>query len=120
MGVMVEDEDVATANRRLADLQTRTPAAIAQWADLGGDYLDVSRGFQRGDDTDAAFHAAQEGIRRLGPAFLKNPEALAEPMRGLVAQYLTLTQHGARKADEALLMPIAMALGQLIDPDADD
>lgn len=112
---MVDEDDVTTAGHLLATIEKQTPATIEGWAELGEGYLDVSRHYERGGETDAAFNAARDGIRRLSPTFLKDPEDLAEPMRGLVAQYLALTEHSKHKADKAMLMPIATALGHLID-----
>ena len=117
---MVECDDVEAASRLLNDIKDRTPTTIEEWQELGEDYLDVSRGFERGNDTESAFNAARAGIERLTPTFLKDPEDLAEPMRGLVAQYLGLTEHSKHKADKKMLMPIATALGHLMDSGMDD
>jgi hypothetical protein len=53
-------------------------------------------------------------IEALKDDFLAEPEALAPAMRALVAQYVALCTHSRERPDDALLRPIAIALGKLI------
>jgi phage I-like protein len=75
--------------------------------------LDLSRAYEQDDRMEEALAAAREGVATLSPDFLAKPQSFAVPMRALLAQYVGLAQRSRAQVDEALLAPIAQALGDL-------
>jgi hypothetical protein len=84
--------------------------------------LELSRAYERDDRTEDALATAHEGVATLAPNFLAKPRWLAGSIRALVAQYVALAQRSRAEPDEALLTPIAQALGDLnrAEDEADD
>lgn len=74
---------------------------------------DLGRALERADRGGEAVGAAREGVAMLSPAFLADPRRFATPMRALVGQYVALAQRSGEHPDEAMLGPIAQALGDL-------
>lgn len=74
---------------------------------------ELSRVYQREDRTEDALATARESVATLAPEFLAKPQRVSEPMRALVARYVALAQLYRVEPDQALLMPIAQALGDL-------
>jgi hypothetical protein len=83
---------------------------------------ELSRVYERADRMEDALAAARESVATLSPGFLQNPQRLSESMRALVTQYVALAQRCRAQPDEALLAPIAQALGDLtrVEDEADD
>jgi hypothetical protein len=75
--------------------------------------LELSRAYERTDRGGEALAAAKESVATLAPDFLAKPQWFLVPMRALVAQYVALAQRAGEPADEALLAPIAQAMGDL-------
>jgi len=74
---------------------------------------ELSRALAKADREKEAEDAARESVGTLAPEFLANPRQLAAPMRALVGQYVALAQRRGGHPDEAMLGPIAQALGEL-------
>lgn len=105
-----------------ADLETLEAAAAALRSLPPGErparevaraQLDLARAYEAAGREDDALAASRVGIEALSPAFLAEPAALADAMRELVTQYVAIGRHARTRPDEALLQPIAQALGDL-------
>ncbi|MFO1152908.1 MAG: hypothetical protein U1E42_04445 [Rhodospirillales bacterium] len=106
-----DDGDVLAARRevdRLAAASTASPAELASAR------LALSRALDEADRPSDAMGAARAGIEALAPAFGAGPQALAEPMRALVSQYVAVARRTDQSPDRVLLTPIATALGGVV------
>ena len=106
-----DDADVLAARRevdRLVAARAHNPAELAAAR------LALSRALANADRAPDAMAAAEAGIRELAPAFQAEPQALAEPMRALVSQYVAVSRRTDRAPDRALLMPIAASLAGVV------
>jgi hypothetical protein len=106
-----DDADVLAARREVDRL---VAAGAHAPAELAAARLALSRALANADRASDAMAAAEAGIRELAPAFQAEPQALAEPMRALVSQYVAVARRTARAPDRALLMPIAASLGGVV------
>ncbi|MFO1127927.1 MAG: hypothetical protein U1E66_05770 [Rhodospirillales bacterium] len=105
-----DDPDVAAAAARVERLlqQGHAPADVAEAR------LALSRALDRADRDADSMAAARTGISELAAAFQADPQALAEPMRALVSQYLAAARRTSTAPDRGLLTPIATTLGGLV------
>src|SRR5512147_1291373 len=104
---LAEEAEVATQRRLVAEEGNRHRPGLAEAL------LDLSRAYEQGDRVEDALATAHDGVSSLSSDFLADPRRFAAPMRTLIAQYLALVQRSRARADEALLAPIAQALGNL-------
>lgn len=111
---MITTPSVSEAEGAVAE-QRRLMAAEGERyrPQLANALSELSRVYDREDRTEDAFAAARESVATLSPDFLQNPRRLSESMRALVTQYVALAQRSRVQPDEALLAPIAQALGDL-------
>jgi hypothetical protein len=84
-----------------------------QQSELAKALLDLSLVYDGADRTAEALASAREGVTVLKGEFLATPTRFAAPMRGLLSQYLSLAKRCREKPDDALLGPIAQALGDV-------
>jgi hypothetical protein len=105
--LLPEETAVADKRRLVADQGDRHRPELAKAL------LDLSRAYERDDRMEQTLAAAREGVATLSPDFLAKPKSFAVPMRALLAQYVGLAQRSRAQVDEALLAPIAQALGDL-------
>jgi hypothetical protein len=98
---------VEVSRRSLAQQGEGSRAALA------AALLDLSRVYDEAASTGKAAAAAKESVEVLSPAFLSAPAQHASAMRAAVALYLALVRRSRETADEALLAPIAQAMGDL-------
>jgi hypothetical protein len=111
---MNEPLALAAAEAAVADKRRLLAAEGDQHrGELSRALLELSRALQGADRDDDALAAAEESVRVLAPAFLARPAWFAAPMRAVIAQYVALAQRLRRGPDEALLAPLAQALGDL-------
>jgi hypothetical protein len=104
---IVEEADVAAKRRLVAE------EGNGRRPELAEALLDLSRAYERGDRMTEALATARESVATLSPGFLADPPRFAAPMRTLMTQYVALAQRSRVPADDALLAPIAQALGNL-------
>lgn len=120
---MTSSLDLAEAEAAVAD-QRRMLAGggFADRSGLAKALLRLAQARLKADLEEAALAAAEEGIAVLSPAFLDKPARFAVPMRALLAEYVAMAQRLRRRPDEALLAPVALALGTLTraEDEADD
>lgn len=120
---MTSSLDLAEAEAAVAD-QRRALAGggLADRSGLAKALLRLAQARLRADLEEAALAAAEEGVAVLSPAFLDKPARFAVPMRALLAEYVAMAQRLRRRPDEALLAPVAQALGTLTraEDEADD
>jgi hypothetical protein len=102
---LAEEAEVATKRRLLAENGSRHELAKA--------LLDLSRAYEQGNRIEDALATAHDGVSTLSSDFLADPRRFAAPMRTLIAHYVALAQRSRTRPDEALLAPIAQALGDL-------
>ena len=101
-------ESLVAEKRRL--LESDGPR---QRPELSKALLDLSRAYEGADRGSDALAAAKESVATLAADFLAKPGGLAMLMRGLLSQYVSLAKRSGETPDEALLAPIAQALGDL-------
>jgi hypothetical protein len=106
-----DDADVTAARREVDRLLAGPKPAPAELAEAR---LALTRALDTADHPLEAMAAAEAGIRELAPAFQAEPQALAEPMRALVSQYVAVSRRTDRAPDRALLMPIAASLAGVV------
>lgn len=87
--------------------------SLQQRSELATALLGLALAYEGADRTADALASAREGVAVLKSDFLAKPAQLAAPMRGLLSQYLSLARRCGEKPDDALLAPIAQALGDL-------
>jgi hypothetical protein len=104
---LAEEAEVARKRRLVADEGNRHRPELAKAL------LDLSRAYEQADRIEDALAMAHEGVTTLSPDFLAKPQRFAAPMRALIAQYVALAHRTRAQPDEALLAPIAQALGDL-------
>lgn len=104
---LAEEAEVAMKRRLVAEEGSRHRPELAKAL------LDLSRAYEHGDRMEDALATAHDGVSTLSSAFLADPQRFAAPMRTLMAQYMGLVQRSRARADDALLAPIAQALGNL-------
>jgi hypothetical protein len=97
----------------LVQRKRRAGEGDPQRLELAQALSDLARAFERADREAEALGAAQESVAALSPAFLADPRRFASPMRALVGQYVALARRRGEHPDEAMLGPIAQALGEL-------
>jgi len=111
---MTERRPLAEAEAAVADKRRLFAAeGEARRDELAMALLELSRALQDAGRDDDALAAAEESVRVLSPAFLARPARFAIPMRTVIAQYAAQAQRLRRPPDEALLAPLAQALGDL-------
>ncbi len=96
---------VAEKRRRAGD----TPQGRVAWAEA---LLVLGSALERDNRDSEAVAAARESVAVLSSDFLADPPALATAMRASVTRYVALAGRSGTP-DEALLAPIAQALGDL-------
>ena len=84
-----------------------------QRVELAKALLELSRALEQEDRGADAVAAAKESVSVLSADFLAKPPAFAGPMRAQMAHYVALANRTGTKPDEALLAPIAQALGEV-------
>lgn len=104
-----DEADVLVAEKRklFAEHGKRHPGELAQAL------LKVSHALQQAGRDNDALVTAEESVQVLRPAFLAKQAEAVETMREAVTLYVALAQRLRQKPDEALLRPIAQALGDL-------
>ena len=109
---MTGSADLETLEAAVSVLRSLPPGE-RPGSDLAQAQLDLSRAYEAAGRQEDALDASRDGIETLSPRFLAEPAGLAEAMRALVTQYVSLSQHARTKPDAALLQPVAQALGDL-------
>jgi hypothetical protein len=104
---LAEEAEVAAKRRLVAEEGTGHRPELAKAL------LELSCAYEQGDRMEDALATARESVATLSPGFFADPRRFAAPMRALVAQYMALVQRSGARADEALLAPVAQALGNL-------
>jgi hypothetical protein len=111
---MNERSSLTQAEQAVAD-QRRLMAGEGERhrPELANALSELSRVYEREDRIEEALAAARESVATLAPEFLAKPQQVSEAMRTLVTQYVALAQRYRAQPDQALLAPIAQALGDL-------
>lgn len=111
----VEQAEALVAEKR------RAAGGPQQRVELAQALLGLSHALEQDDRGADAAVAAREGVSVLAADFLAKPAAFAAPMRAQMAEYVAITKRTGVRLDEALLAPIAQALGDVTRvEDADD
>lgn len=84
-----------------------------QRVELAQALLQLSHALEDDDRGADAAAAAREGVSMLSADFLVKPAAFAGPMRAQMAEYVAIANRTGVPLDEALLAPIAQALGDV-------
>lgn len=101
--------------------EKRKAAGPQQRVELAQALLGLSHALEQDDRGADAAAAAREGVSVLAADFLARPSAFAAPMRAQMAEYVAIAKRTGARLDEALLAPIAQALGDVTRiEDADD
>jgi hypothetical protein len=103
----IEQAQALVEQKRRAGQRHDQPLELAQALS------DLARALARADREVEAMAAAQQSVAALSPAFLADPRRFANPMRGLVSEYVALARRRGQRPDEAMLGPIAQVLGEL-------
>jgi hypothetical protein len=104
---LAEEAEVARKRQLVAEEGDR------RRPELAGALLDLSRAYDQADRTPDTLSAAREAVEILSPTFLASPKDFEPLMREIVTHYVALAQRSRTRPDEALLAPIAQALGDL-------
>lgn len=109
------------AEALVAEKRQAAAGGPKQRIELARALLGLSRALEQDDRGADAAAAAREGVSVLSADFLAKPAAFASPMRAQMAEYVAIARRAGARLDEALLAPIAQALGDVTRiEDADD